>query len=81
MARTKQRQQINVLLDEADEAMLRALAQKTGETNSNAIRHAIRSAHAMAVGKLPTCADGQTCRCPQFHMYTVAPNPQPPGAA
>lgn len=79
MARTPQKQQINVLLDEADEAMLRGLAETTGETNSNAIRHAIRSAFAMAVSKTPTCADGQSCRCPQFHMYGLPPQPQHPG--
>lgn len=67
----------NLLLDEHDDQRLIALAKKDDTSKARLCRRLIRSAYSMQFEHQPICSDGQTCRCPQAHIY--APSlPAPP---
>lgn len=61
----------NVLLDEPMYKALQDLSQKSGLSMGLIIRFGISSFHAMDIAKVPTCATGQRCCCPQMHNQAV----------
>lgn len=75
MADSTKPKQLNVLLEPDDRQRLTELAKKEGLHASQIIRNLIRARHSMKLHGLPTCANGEGCRCPQMH--TVIPQPAP----
>lgn len=69
MSSSKTMLQFNVLLDSQDRQRLDDIAKATRWTRSTIIREAIAARHKMMFHQTPTCATGDSCRCPQFHAY------------
>ena len=78
MADAKKPKQLNVLLETEDRQRLQELADKEGLHASQIIRNLIRSRHSMKIHALPTCANGEGCRCPQMHTVLAPPAPPTP---
>lgn len=55
------------MFDNKVHAALGECAARTERSKAAVIRAAIVAYHAMVVGALPTCANGQQCLCPQMH--------------
>ncbi len=72
--------QLNVLLEPEDRQRLQELADKEGLHASQIIRNLIRSRHSMKMHGIPTCANGEGCRCPQMHSLVAQPPPAAPTA-
>lgn len=70
------------LLSLEDEQKLLALCALDRESKGAVLRQAIRSAYAMRVLRVPTCANGQQCYVPGMHLNVsnsgMLPAPPPP---
>ena len=62
----------NVLLPPAEVAQLAALADALHQSRGAVIRGLIRSAHAMILKKVPTCATGGPCFVPHLHQVQTS---------
>lgn len=62
---------VHVRLNTEENRQLNQLAERTDMDRSKALRAALRAAAAMQLNNLPTCANGEPCRCPRaFPNYS-----------
>lgn len=67
MARPNRTVKYQIVLTPREKAMAEKLAEATGWNQSHIWRTALASYYEMLIGGIPTCANGHTCMCPQFH--------------
>ena len=77
MATVPKQKQLNVLLDPEDRQRLAEIAKAEGLHASQIIRAMIRARHAIRCHGLPTCANSESCRCPQMHTLIQPAQPAP----
>ncbi len=73
--------QFNLELDPPMREALEACHKASGLARALVLRYSLTFYHAMTIGKVPTCANGQACLCPHMHVQNHQQSPVAAGPA